>query len=130
MLRCRKDVRGAGRNVSWFLCTDSDVVVDEMRRKVPDVITREQWRPAPDSGLSLHLGHLCPEGEVANAANALLDLYLLSYCDYLAVPAGRVQVSWFVHLASKFRGDRNLIYFNPSLLDRIRRRLMLTIRGR
>ena len=123
VLRCGKDLARADREVSWFLCTDSDIVIDEMRRLEPAVITREQWRPERNSGLSLHLGHQCPEGEVANAANALVDIYLLSYCDYLAIPAGPMRVSWFVHLASKLRGYRGLVHFNPFLLDRMRRKL-------
>jgi hypothetical protein len=66
-----------------LLCTDSDIVISKLRKLVPELITRPQWRPTPGTGGSLHLGQACPGGESLNAANALMDIYLLSYCELL-----------------------------------------------
>jgi hypothetical protein len=68
-------------NSSFFLAADSDLVVEKFREHFPKVITREQWRPEVNSGASHFMSHECPEGETENAANALIDMYLLGLCD-------------------------------------------------
>jgi nodulation protein Z len=89
-----------------FLCTDSDVVVTEAGRRIPNLITRPQWRPQADTGCSLQLGHLCPGGAIENAANAAIDMFLLGSCDYLAQVGNG---SWFSKVAARLVGHDKVV---------------------
>jgi hypothetical protein len=103
------------RGASVFLCSDSDEVVEMARNVFPDLITRSQWRPAPGTGCSLHQGHLCPEGSVANAANALIDIFLLGSCDLLVqTDSPRTDsTSWFWQVAAKMIGSGKTVRLSP-----------------
>jgi hypothetical protein len=92
--------------ISVFLCTDSDIVVAEVEKRIPNLITRPQWRPQANTGCSLHLGHLCPGGKIENAANAAIDMFLLGSCDYLAQVG---EGSWFTKVAARLVGDERII---------------------
>ena len=81
-----------------FLCTDSDLIVSEMRKRFPDLITREQWRPEIGAGISFELGQDCPDGEIVNAANAAIDMFLLASCNHIATTE---PVSWFSKVAAR-----------------------------
>jgi hypothetical protein len=100
-------------SIRTFLCTDSDLVVERARPLIPDLVTRAQWRPTVGTGGSIHLGAACPDGEVTNAANALIDMYLLASSDYLAYPVSELPVSWFIRLPSRLRKHRNEALFYP-----------------
>ena len=86
------------QELSVFLCTDSDVIVEKLTERLPEVITREQWRPEVGAGISFELGHDCPDGEIENAANAAIDIFLLGSCNYMA---SLEPISWFFRAASR-----------------------------
>lgn len=99
----------ANSETTLFLATDSQLVIDAFRLVFPNLVTREQWRPAPDAGGNLHLGSECPQGEVANAANAWIDMNLLACCDVTLFARGSHMNTIAVQLA-KGRSDRKLLY--------------------
>ncbi len=68
-----------------FLCTDSDDAVAAFRQKLPTVVTREQWRPPPEGGVSHDRAGEHPAGPEAAAGDALIDMYLLAKCDSVLI---------------------------------------------
>jgi hypothetical protein len=92
-----------------FLTTDSQLVIDAFQPHFPNLVVREQWRPAPYAGNSLHLGRECPDGEVVNAANAWIDMYLLGCCDVTLFTRLSHMNTVAVQLA-KGRADRKILY--------------------
>jgi hypothetical protein len=70
-------------NYDVFLCTDSSIVVDEFKKLIPSIIFREKWMPPINTGPV----HVVAKNMALNhekcAADALIDMYLLSFCDVL-----------------------------------------------
>ncbi|WP_432473526.1 nodulation protein NodZ [Amphritea sp. HPY] len=64
-----------------FLCTDSDQVALALRDRIPDLLTRDIWRPENDKGVDFDHPFESSEEGVKTAANALIDMQLLSKCD-------------------------------------------------
>jgi hypothetical protein len=65
---------------SVFLATDNKAVEDDLRGRYPHLIATPKWY-AP-SGTPLHRTRECPDA-LERAAEALIEMYLLSRCDYL-----------------------------------------------
>ncbi|MBC1274727.1 hypothetical protein GNF10_01700 [Nostoc sp. UCD121] len=63
-----------------FLATDNPAVEDSFREKYTNVLVTDKWYPA--SGSSLHQNPECPD-RFENGVQALIDIYLLSKCNYL-----------------------------------------------
>ena len=83
-----------------FLCTDSRKVELHFKKLYPGIFVLEKDYPE-DSGQPIHLWRDCPDSE-RMARAALLDLYLLSGCDFLICSAG----SSFSRLAECLPGSR------------------------
>lgn len=64
-----------------FLCTDSDQVTLALRDRIPDLLTRNIWRPKHNQGIDFDHPFDSPEEGVQSAANALIDMQLLGKCD-------------------------------------------------
>lgn len=64
-----------------FLCTDSDQVILALRARVPNLLTREIWRPMKNQGVDFDHSFNSPDEGVQSAANALIDMQLLGKCD-------------------------------------------------
>ncbi len=66
-----------------FLCTDSKEIENFYRKKYKaKIIVTEKWFPPTNEGRSsLHFNN-CPD-RVQNGIEALVDMYLLSHCDYI-----------------------------------------------
>jgi predicted O-methyltransferase YrrM len=70
-------------NYDVFLSTDSKVMIDAFKKAIPSVIVRKKWLPPPGAGPVHKLAiELAPNPE-KSAADALIDMYLLSFCDVL-----------------------------------------------
>jgi hypothetical protein len=78
---------------SFFLATDSELVVEKFSDYFPDIIVRDQWRPDLDAGPVHKLSDLSPNGPIDNAANALIDMYLLSMCDVCIFTRGSLMLA-------------------------------------
>ena len=63
-----------------FLATDNPAVEDFFREKYTNILVTDKWYPA--SGSSLHQNPECPD-RFENGVQALIDIYLLSKCNYL-----------------------------------------------
>ena len=104
-----------GVDFSVFLCTDSDIIVEKLNERLSDLITREQWRPPVGSGISFELGQDCPDGEIENAANAAIDIFLLGSCHYIA---SLEPISWFFSTASRrLAAPERALLIKPLLRD-------------
>lgn len=64
-----------------FLCTDSDQVTLALRERIPDLLTRNIWRPEHNQGVDFDHPFDSPEDGIQSAANALIDMQLLGKCD-------------------------------------------------
>lgn len=91
-----------------FLATDNSMVKKLFEERYPNVITTEHWYPAP--GSRIHQNPACPN-RLENAAEALVDLYVLAECDYLIVDTS----SMFSYLAVLLTRspDSNIFNVNP-----------------
>ncbi|MDA4846344.1 nodulation protein NodZ [Hoeflea poritis] len=96
-------------NYTLFLATDSPAVLDGFQRNSLKYVARKQWRPPADSGASLVKGSECPDGEVVNAANAWIDMYLLGCCDVTYFAKGSFMNSLPVQMA-KGHENRQITY--------------------
>lgn len=65
-----------------FLATDNIQIKRLFEENYPDVITTQHWYPKP--GSRIHDNRACPD-QLASGVDALVDLYLLSECDYLII---------------------------------------------
>jgi hypothetical protein len=89
---------GAGKYPSGFdilLCTDSPLVCEAFKRFFPDVITRAQWRPKTGEGTSFDQSYNHPLGPEATAVDAIVDMYLLSFCD-TAILTRETKFAYFI----------------------------------
>ena len=109
-----KDERLSSEENWLFLATDSDIVINCAKEMFPRVITRDQWRPPVGSGNALHLGSCCPEGPIHNAANAMLDMFILGSCSLLAIVDDVTKWSWFAAVPARLIGVKNLIKFTEA----------------
>ncbi|MBN1507014.1 MAG: hypothetical protein JW955_09215 [Sedimentisphaerales bacterium] len=85
-----------------FLATDNRAISDEYHREFRNVFSTPKW--FPDDRSSMHQNDGCPD-RVANAIEALVDMYLLSCCDYLIYPSAST-FSWISHILSGLSWDR------------------------
>ena len=78
-----KKVLNKNKEAMLFLCTDCKDIENTYRRKYGErVFFTEKWFPATDSKRSaLHYNN-CPD-RVQNGVEALIDMYLLSQCNYI-----------------------------------------------
>ncbi|MEH2303255.1 MAG: nodulation protein NodZ [Nostoc sp.] len=72
---CEKDPK-----ILIFLATDNKEVEDFFRTKYTNILVTDKWYPM--SGSSLHQNPECPD-RFENGVQALVDIYLLSKCNYL-----------------------------------------------
>ena len=70
-----------GNDYKVFLCTDSDAAVMALKRYFPRMISRHIWRPPMGEGVDFDHAHTQPDKGLEIAANALIDMQLLSKCD-------------------------------------------------
>ena len=68
-----------------FLCTDSDLVSKALTVKFPKIILSPSWKPPIDAGIDFDNSYSHPDGPVAVAASALVDMYLLAKCNSVLV---------------------------------------------
>jgi len=85
-----------------FLATDNQAISDEYHQQFKNVISTPKW--FPDGMSSMHQNDGCPD-RVANGIEALVDMYLLSYCDYLIYPSAST-FSWISHILSGLPSKR------------------------
>ncbi len=106
-----------------FLCTDSKKIEDLFIQKYSRIVSTKKW--LPQEGASMHYNSLCPD-LVQNGREALIDMYLLSECDYL-VYSNRSTFSQISHTISNLP-NQNVIdvdQFSPLFFaGRIIRRLV------
>jgi hypothetical protein len=69
-----------------FLATDSSLVLADLTDIYADLRFTPKWYPAEGSG-SLHQNPACPD-RAENAAEALVDIWLLSMCRSLLICKG------------------------------------------
>jgi len=70
---------------SVFLCTDSDLVSKALIEKFPELLLSPSWKPPIDAGIDFDNSYSHPDGPVAVAASALVDMYLLAKCNSVLV---------------------------------------------
>jgi len=70
-------------NYDMFLSTDSTIMIDAFRKEMPAVIVRKKWLPPPGAGPVHQLAKELAPNPGGCAADALIDMYLLSFCDVL-----------------------------------------------
>lgn len=71
-------------NTSIFLATDNPEVEKQIKTKYDNIIMTNKWYPEDQS--SLHQNPECPD-RFENGVQALVDICLLSQCDYLIYDA-------------------------------------------
>jgi len=89
-------------NMQIFLACDNKKVQEDFKHKYQNVTTTEKWLPGP--GERLHNNPNKPNN-VKMAREAVIDMYLLSKCDYLVYP-GRSTFSVISHLLSGLPSDK------------------------
>jgi len=107
-----------------FLATDNRMVSEEYHRQFKNVISTAKW--FPDGMLSMHYNSACPD-RVASGIEALVDMYLLSDCDYLIYPSVST-FSWISWILSGLPPERvvDIDRFNPKVrLKRLIRELVV-----
>jgi hypothetical protein len=67
-------------NATIFLATDNRQVLEDYQGRYSKVISTPKWYP--DSSETMHYGASCPN-RFQNGVNALVDIMLLSRCNYL-----------------------------------------------
>ncbi len=72
-------------NYDVFLCTDSDRVSEALSVFFPKIILSPSWKPPLDAGIDFDNAYSHPDGPVAVAAAALVDIYLLAKCNSVLV---------------------------------------------
>ncbi|OIO72659.1 MAG: hypothetical protein CO186_05600 [Zetaproteobacteria bacterium CG_4_9_14_3_um_filter_49_83] len=72
-------------DVTIFVATDNQSVLSRFQAGFPKVISTDKWYP--DSGVPMHQNSTCPNA-FENGVEALVDMYLLSYCHWLVYPKG------------------------------------------
>jgi len=80
--RIRTFVRG--RYVgAWtlFLATDSNIVIEAFSKRFKNIVYQKCWHPQPGTGIAPDSSYQHPNGPLGPAIEALVDFYLLSYCD-------------------------------------------------
>lgn len=70
-------------NARIFLATDNSEIIQDFNKKYTNTVTRKKWLANP--GESLHLNPHCPD-RLQNAIDAVVDMHLLSECNYLIYP--------------------------------------------
>ncbi len=85
-----------------FLSTDNQAISEEYCRQFKNVISTPKWFPRGMS--SMHGDPECPD-RVANGVAALVDMYLLSQCDYLIYPSAST-FSWLSRILSGLPAKR------------------------
>ena len=70
-------------NYDVFLSTDSTVMINAFKKAMPSVIVRKKWLPPPGAGPVHKLALALAPNPEKSAADALIDMYLLSFCDVL-----------------------------------------------
>ena len=78
-----------------FLATDSPEAQRMMQERYDKVISTEKWFPTP--GNEMHQNPECPD-RLTSAIEALIDMYLLSQCNYLVFPSS----STFSYISSLY----------------------------
>jgi len=63
-----------------FLATDNIQILDYYKNKYVSVLSTPKWYPP--SSIAMHQNQSCPN-RIINGEEALIDMYLLSRCDYL-----------------------------------------------
>ena len=71
-----------------FLATDSTIAIDAFRKEFTSVIVRDKWLPPPGVGPVHQLAKELAPDPLECAADALIDMYLLSFCDVLLCAEG------------------------------------------
>jgi len=68
---------------SWtlFLATDSDIVIEAFSKRFKNIVYQKCWHPQPGKGIAPDSSYQHPSGPLGPAIEALVDFYLLSYCD-------------------------------------------------
>ena len=85
-----------------FLATDNRHVNEDYRRRFKNVITTQKWFPSGES--SMHQNPDCSD-KVANGIEALVDMYLLTDCDYLIYTSAST-FSWISRLLTTLSSDK------------------------
>lgn len=67
-----------------FVATDNRETLAMVQREFPRAITTEKWYP--DDGAAMHQNDSCPS-RFENGVEALIDMKLLSDCDFLVYPS-------------------------------------------
>ncbi len=78
-----------------FVATDKKEAEQLVESRYSKVIYTSKWFPS--TGMDLHQNRECPD-KVANAIEALVDMYLLAECNYLVFPAS----STFSYISSLY----------------------------
>ena len=64
-----------------FLATDSDIVIEAFSKRFKNIVYQKCWHPQPGKGIAPDSSYQHPSGPLGPAIEALVDFYLLSYCD-------------------------------------------------
>ena len=75
-----------------FLATDNRAVETDLKSRYANIIVTDKWLPSPGEAIHYNKTDVDP---TKSAIEALIDIYLLSRCDYLIYPGG----STFSYLA-------------------------------
>jgi hypothetical protein len=101
---------------SWtiFLATDSDIVIDAFSKRFKNIVYQKCWHPQSGKGIAPDSSYQHPSGPLEPAIEALVDLYLLSYCDVAiitrptsfdtALPSLMQKVESEVYASNEFEG--------------------------
>jgi hypothetical protein len=104
-----------------FLATDNSECKSRLMERYAGISTRPKWFDKP--GLPLHLGDRCPD-RLQATKDALVELLILSRCDYLVRPASS-SFSMVAGIVGTSVGIKETLLSPPqSLTTRIRGRLL------
>lgn len=99
-----KKIRKNIKNSQIFLACDNQIVQKDFESRYENIITTDKWLPEP--GERIHYNPNKPN-DLDVAIDALVDMHLLSKCDYLIYPS-RSTFSYISHLLSGLP-DENVI---------------------
>jgi hypothetical protein len=85
-----------------FLATDNREVSEDYHRRFKNVISTPKW--FPDGMSPMHYNQECPD-RVENGVEALVDMHLLSSCDYLIYPSVST-FSWIARILSGLPSEK------------------------
>lgn len=95
-------ILGRAPKAHIFLATDNLAISEEYHRQFKNVISTPKWFPEGMS--SMHQNEGCPD-RVANGIEALVDMSLLSNCNYLIYPSAST-FSWISRILSDLPSER------------------------